>query len=106
MLLVISVVIDMASVGVRSHQGRAYGAQPEPLQLLHSSGAAGLLSRPLDPRHGAFSGLDASGRWRRLVWVELGVWLGFKAHGIGRKFCSNIEITLEGCNTFVVVSFW
>ena len=38
--------------------------------------------------------------------MELGVWLGFKAHGIGRKFCSNIEITLEGCNTFVVVSFW
>ena len=77
MLLEVSVVVDMASVGVSSHQGRAYGAQPEPHQLLHSSGAAGLLPRPLGPRHRAFSGQDASGRWRRLVWVELGVWLGF-----------------------------
>ena len=69
----VSVVIDMASVGVLSHQGRLYCAQSEPHQLLHSSGAAGLLPRPLGPRHRAFSGQDASGRWRRLVWVELGV---------------------------------
>ena len=69
----VSVVIDMASVGVLSHQGRFYCAQSEPHQLLHSSGAAGLLPRPLGPRHRAFSGQDASGRWRRLVWVELGV---------------------------------
>ena len=68
----------MASVGVPSHQGRAYGAQPEPHQLLRS-GAAGLLPRPLSLRHRAFSGQDASGRWRRLVWVELGVRLGFIA---------------------------
>ena len=34
-LLEVSVVVDMASVGVSSHQGRAYGAQPEPHQLLH-----------------------------------------------------------------------
>ena len=39
----------MASVRVSSHQGRAYGAQPEPHQLFHSSGAAGLLPRPLGP---------------------------------------------------------
>ena len=76
-LLEVSVVVDMVSVGVSSHQGRVYGAQPEPHQLFHSSGAAGLLPRPLGPRHRAFSGQDASGWWRRLVWVELGVWLGF-----------------------------
>ena len=63
MLLEVSVVVDMASVGVSSHQGRAYGAQPEPHQLLHSSGAAGLLPRPLGPRQRTFSGQDASGRW-------------------------------------------
>ena len=68
----------MVAVRVSSHQGRAYGAQPDPHQLLHSSGAADLLPRPLGPRHRAFSGQDASGRWRRLVWVELGVQLGFK----------------------------
>ena len=51
----VSVVIDMASVGVLSHQGRLYCAQSEPHQLLHSSGAAGLLPRPLSPRHKAFS---------------------------------------------------
>ena len=73
-----SVVVGMASVGVSSHQGRAYGAQLEPHQLLHSSGAAGLLPRPLCPRYRTFSGQDASGRWRRLVWVELGMRLGFK----------------------------
>ena len=28
--LEVSVVVDMASVGVSSHQGRAYGAQPHP----------------------------------------------------------------------------
>ena len=39
----------MASVGVLSHQVRAYGAQQEPHQLLHSSGAAGLLPCPLGP---------------------------------------------------------
>ena len=72
----------MVSVGVPSHQGRAYGPQPEPHPLLHSSGAAGLLSRPLGPRHRAFCRQDASGRWKRLVWVELGVWLTIKAHGL------------------------
>ena len=82
----------MASVGVSSHQGRAYGAQLEPHQLLHSSGAAGLLPRP---RHRAFSGQDASGRWRRLVWVQLGVWLGFKTHGLRCKFAINIKVQLE-----------
>ena len=52
----------MASVGdLPSHQGRAYGAQQELHQLLHSSGAACLLPRPLGPRHRAFSGQDASG---------------------------------------------
>ena len=45
----VSVVIDMASVGVLSHQGRLYCVQSEPHQLLHSSGAAGLLPRPLGP---------------------------------------------------------
>ena len=90
----VSVVVDMASVGVPSHQGRAYGAQPEPHQLLHSSGVAGLLPRPLSSR--AFSGQDDSGRWRRFVWVELGVWLGFKGRGLRWKFCSNIKIALEG----------
>ena len=59
-LLEVSVVEDMASVGVSSHQGWAYGAQPEPQQLLHSSGAAGLLPRPLGPRQRTFSGQDAS----------------------------------------------
>ena len=48
--LEVSVVVDMASVGVSSHQGRAYGAQSEPRQVLHSSGAACLLPRPLGPR--------------------------------------------------------
>ena len=74
----------MASVRVPFHQGRAYGAQLEPHQLLHSSGAAGLLPHPLGPKHRAFSG-QASGRWRWLVWVELGVWLGFKAHGLSQN---------------------
>ena len=62
-LLEVSVVEDMASVRVPSHQGRAHGTQPEPHQLLHSSGAAGLLSSPLGPRQRTFSGQDASGRW-------------------------------------------
>ena len=75
----------MASVGVPSHQGRAYGAQPEPQQLLCSSGAAGLLPRPLGPKHRAFSGQDASGRWKWLVWVELGVLLGFNAHELSQN---------------------
>ena len=75
----------MASVGVSSHQGRVYGAQSEPHQLLSSSGAAGLLPRPLGPKHRAFSGQDASGRWRWLVWMELGVLLGFKAHGLSQN---------------------
>ena len=57
-LLVVSVVVVMASVGVSSHQGRAYGAQPEPHQLLQSNGAADLLPRPLGPRHRAFSRQD------------------------------------------------
>ena len=30
--LEVSVVVDMASVGVPSHQGRAYGAQPHPTE--------------------------------------------------------------------------
>ena len=77
-LLVVSVVVDMASVGVSSHQGRAYGAQLDSHQLFRSRGTAGLLPLPLGPRHSAFSGQDASGRWRRLVWEELRVWLGFK----------------------------
>ena len=85
----------MASVGVSSHQGRAYGTQLEPHQLSCSRGAAGLLPRPLGTRHGAFSGQDASGKWRRLVWVELWVWLGFKACGLRSKFCMNIKILLE-----------
>ena len=91
MLLEVSVVVDMASVGVSSHQGRAYGAQLEPHQLLHSNGqllqsngAAGLLPRPLGPRHRAFSRQDTvSGG---LVRVELGVWLDFKAHESRYKF--------------------
>ena len=88
----------MASVRVPSHQGRAYGAQPEPHQLLLSSGAAGLLPHPLGPRHRSLPEQDASGRWRRLVWVELGVWLGFKAHGLRWKFAINIKVQLEGLN--------
>ena len=47
--IVVSVVIDMAFVGVLSHQGGLYCAQSEPHQLLHSSGASGLLPRPLGP---------------------------------------------------------
>ena len=85
----------MASVGVSSHQGRAYGAPLEPYQLLCSSGAAGLLPRPLGPKHRAFSGPDASGRWRWLVCVELGVWLGFKAKS---KFGIYIKFLLKRLN--------
>ena len=88
----------MVSVGVSSHQGRAYGAQSEPHQLLRSSGAAGIQSCPLGPRHRAFYRQDVSGRWRRLVWVELGVWFTVKAHGLRWKFSINIKVQLEGLN--------
>ena len=32
------------------------------------------------------------------MWVELGVWLGFKAHGLRCKFAINIKVQLEGLN--------
>ena len=67
-------------------------------------GTAGFLPRPLGPRHRAFSGRDASGRWRRLAWVGLGVWLAFKARGSRWKFCINIKIPLNSFNIWMVGS--
>ena len=51
MLLEVSVVVDMASVRVSSPQGRVYHAHPEPHQLLHSSGAAGVEQLAFCPAH-------------------------------------------------------